>query len=238
MKRGSARNKWLVENYPQFLDHQAKKTTSQFFPSLYEEYFSKWPPAPTEEEVNEANGKVDVAVAKVRKFEERVRGFELKPLIHSTDHDHQRIYHWMHNRTRSKHGVKGQGPSTTLNLTARRPKKRAALQVYVKYNWESKIKQEVINLWAPTQETDLFGEIDNGKEHIAWEAMTPMEKNIPLWFRMKVGRKLYEAESEEVKAEVDRRREQEQQDSIVDAESATAFTTDEERLQVMGRFNE
>ena len=144
----------------------------------------------------------------------------------------------MHNRGRSKHGVKGQGSSRTLNLTAGPPKKKAALQAYVKYNWESKIKQEVINMWAPTPQTDLFGEIENGEDHVAWEAMTPMEKNIPLWFRMKVARKLYAAEPEEVKEEVDRRREQEKQGAIADSESATIFTTDEERLQVMGRFNE
>jgi hypothetical protein len=106
----------------------------------------------------------------------------------------------------------------------------------VKYYWESKIKQAVINEWAPTPETDLFGEIENGEDQVAWEAMTPMEKSIPLWFRMEVGRKLYEAESEEVKAEVDRRREQEKQDII--AASSTSFTTDEERLQVMKRLDE
>jgi hypothetical protein len=142
----------------------------------------------------------------------------------------------MHNRTRSKHGVKGQGCSTSLNLTAGPPKKKAALQAYVKYYWESKIKQAVIDLWAPTPETDLFGQIENGEDQVAWEAMTPMEKNIPLWFRMEVGRKLYDAESEEVRADVDRRREQEKQDVI--AASVTTFRTDEERLQVMRRFDE
>ena len=140
----------------------------------------------------------------------------------------------MHNRTRSKHGVKGQGSSTTLNLTAGPPRKKAALQAYVGYYWESKIKKAVIDLWAPTPETDLFGEIENGEDQVAWEAMTPMEKNIPLWFRMEVGQKLYDAESEEVKAEVDRRREQEKQDAVV----AMTFSTDEERLQIMRRFDE
>ena len=142
----------------------------------------------------------------------------------------------MHNRTRSKHGVKGQGSSTKLNLTTGPPKKKAALQAYVKYYWESKIKKEVIKLWAPTPETDLFGEIENGEDQVAWEAMTPMEKNIPLWFRMKVGRQLYEAESEEVKAEVDRRREQEKEDAI--AVSTTTFGTEDERVRVMKRFDQ
>lgn len=113
----------------------------------------------------------------------------------------------MHNRTCSKYGVKGQGTSKTLNLTAGPPKKKAALQSYVKYFWEGKIKQAVINEWAPTPETDLFGETENGEEQVTWEAMMPMEKNVPLWFRMEVGHRLYEAESDEVKAEVDRRHE-------------------------------
>ena len=142
----------------------------------------------------------------------------------------------MHNRNRSKHGVKGQGSSAKLNLTGGPPKKKAPLQAYVKYFWDSKIRQAVIDLWAPTPETDLFGEIENGEDQVAWEAMTPMEKNIPLWFRMEVGRKLYEAEPDEVKAEVDRLREQEKQNAI--AASTTSFKTDEERLQVMKRFDE
>ena len=142
----------------------------------------------------------------------------------------------MHNRNRSKHGVKGQGSSAKLNLTAGPPKKKAALQAYVKYFWESKIRQAVVDRWAPTPETDLFGEIENGEDQVAWEAMTPMEKNIPLWFRMEVGRKLYEAEPEEVKAEVDRLREQEKQDATTTL--TTSFRTDEERLQVMKRFDE
>lgn len=142
----------------------------------------------------------------------------------------------MHNRTRSKHGVKGQGSSASLNLTTGPPKKKAAVQAYVKYYWDSKVRQAVIDQWAPTPETDLFGEIETGEDRVAWEAMTPMEKNIPLWFRMEVGRKLYEAESEEVKAEVDRRREQEKQDAVI--VTTTTFTTDEERLQLMRRFDE
>ena len=107
----------------------------------------------------------------------------------------------MHNRTRSKHGVKGEGSSVGKNLTTGPPKKKAPLQAYVKYYWESKIKQVVIDRWAPTPDTDLFGETENGEDQVPWEVMSPMEKNIPLWFRMRVARQLYEAESDEVKAE-------------------------------------
>ena len=110
--------------------------------------------------------------------------------------------------------------------------------MYVKHYWGTKVKSEVIKLWAPTPETDLFGEIDNGEDQVAWEAMTAMEKNIPLWFKMKVGRELYEAESDEVKAEINRLRDQDKEDTVSAETSITAFTTEEERVHAMRRFNE
>ena len=151
--------------------------------------------------------------------------------------DNQRIYRWMHNRDRSRHGANGQGSAAGLNLTAGPPKKKAPVQMYVKRYWEAKVKPEVIKLWAPTPETDLFGEIDNGEDQVAWEAMTPMERNIPLWFKMKVGRKLYEAESDEVKAEIDRLRDQEREDAVSAQASTTTFTTEKERVHAMQHFD-
>ena len=146
----------------------------------------------------------------------------------------------MFNRLRSKNGTSGEGSSANLNLTAGPPKKMAALQTYVKHYWAAKVKQEVINKWAPTPETDLFDETDIGEDQVAWEELTPMEKNIPLWFRMDVGRELYEAESDEVKAEIDRLREQEKEDAVVarTSSSSATFATDEERRTAMKKFDE
>lgn len=144
----------------------------------------------------------------------------------------------MFNHGRSKHGMSGEGSSASLNLTAGPPKKKAAVQAYVKRYWDTKIRQVVIDKWAPTLETDLFDETDIGEDQVPWEELTPMEKNIPLWFRMDIGRKLYEAESDEVKAEIDQLRDQEKEDAITARTSSTTFTTDEERREVMKRFDE
>ena len=76
-KREPEQLKWLIKKYSLFLEHQANKTTGQFFPPLYEEYFSLWPPTPIEEDVSGAGGSVPVATATVRQREEHVRGFEL-----------------------------------------------------------------------------------------------------------------------------------------------------------------
>jgi len=164
----------------------------------------------------------------------------LNPLydLHSNHSNDQRIYRWMFNRTRSKRGVTGEGSSANLNLTAGPPKKKAAVQMYVKHYWDTKVKQQVMNEWAPTHDTDLFGEIDTGEERVPWEELTPMEKNVPLWFRMKVGRRLYEAESDEVKIKIDQLRDQEKEVAVTAQASSTAFATDEERCQVMKRFDE
>jgi hypothetical protein len=78
--------------------------------------------------------------------------------LHSNDDDDQRIYRWMFNRSRSKISCSGEGASGTLNLTGGKPKKMAPLQAYIKYYWDTKVKQEVINAWVPTPETDLFSE--------------------------------------------------------------------------------
>ena len=88
----------------------------------------------------------------------------------------------MNNRTRSKHGISGEGSSGRMNLTAGPPKRMAAVQTYVKHYWDSKIKQAVIDKWTPTPETDLFNEADIGEDQVPWEELSPMEKNIPLWF--------------------------------------------------------
>jgi hypothetical protein len=143
----------------------------------------------------------------------------------------------MFNHTRTRHGISGEESSIRMNLTAGVPKKMAAVQTYVKLYWESKIRQEVINMWAPTPETDLFDEADIGEDQVPWDELIPMDKNIPLWFRMKIGRDLYEAESDEVKEEVDQFRMREQKDALTERASVNMFVTDEERLQVMKRFD-
>lgn len=83
MKRDADQQEWLTTKFPEFLDHQAKKTTSTFFPSLYREYFEKWPPVSTGEDISEAGGDALVADAKVRRAEEGVSDFELWMLTSS-----------------------------------------------------------------------------------------------------------------------------------------------------------
>ena len=52
--------------------HHAAKTLGQFWPSLYEEYFSKWPPTPTAQDVEAVASKAAVAIAGIQKIEQIV----------------------------------------------------------------------------------------------------------------------------------------------------------------------
>ena len=65
-----------MEKFALYKVHHDAKTLRQFFSSLYEDYFVLWPPTPTPEGIEAANGNMAVAVATVRKDEQNVRDFE------------------------------------------------------------------------------------------------------------------------------------------------------------------
>jgi len=73
--------KWLAEKFELYKEHHNNKTLGQFFPPLYEEYFSSWPPAPTAQDIGAANGNIAVAISAIRKVEEHVRDFEFTPAV-------------------------------------------------------------------------------------------------------------------------------------------------------------
>lgn len=65
---------WLEARLPGFIDAQQKKTTATvFFPDIQKAWQKAFPtPEPTDEDIEKADGNRDVAVAKNRKFWERV----------------------------------------------------------------------------------------------------------------------------------------------------------------------
>lgn len=59
-----------------------------------------------------------------------------------------------------------------------------------------------------------------------------------MWFRMNVGRRLYEAVCDEAKMKIDQRREQEKDDAVVARAVASMFTNEQERIELMKKFDE
>ena len=75
--RPTDQKEWLAAKFELYRKHHDSKTLGQFFPPLYEEYFSYWPPTPTELDIGAAAGNTANATAKVRKEEEHVSDFKL-----------------------------------------------------------------------------------------------------------------------------------------------------------------
>ena len=73
--RSPQQKQWLEERYPLYQKHNVDGTLGQFFPSVYEGYFTLWPLTPTEKDINVAEGNVAAALAITRKREEHVREF-------------------------------------------------------------------------------------------------------------------------------------------------------------------
>jgi len=73
--------RWLCQKFEIFKEHQSKKTLTQFFPALYEEYFALWPPVPTPEDLEAVKGDEACAITKVREYEQEVRYFEFTEVI-------------------------------------------------------------------------------------------------------------------------------------------------------------
>lgn len=65
--------KWLVDLIPDFLEAQENKTTSTFWPNIYQRYAEEFPIAPpTADEINSANGNLENATRQKKKAIEKV----------------------------------------------------------------------------------------------------------------------------------------------------------------------
>lgn len=64
---------WLEELVPAFVQAQHEKATGTFFDDTYNKWYEKWPTtAPTEEEIREAGGSAERALACKRKAVDNV----------------------------------------------------------------------------------------------------------------------------------------------------------------------
>lgn len=74
-KRPPDQKKWLTEMFPSYARHRANGTLKQFFAPFYADFFSRWPPTPTEEDIRAADGNIAAANAKFKQVEQHVRDF-------------------------------------------------------------------------------------------------------------------------------------------------------------------
>lgn len=105
----------------------------------------------------------------------------------------QRIKSWFGNHARST--SKTSGSRDVLDLRERKPKKRTVVQAYQRLYNETKIKPLVTERWNAKHEYE--------KTHPPIPPALPLPKYPPVNFRNDIAKELYEAESDEVKAQVE-----------------------------------
>lgn len=122
--------------------------------------------------------------------------------------EYQQIHTWFFNRTRGSGGGGGRG---TRKLAI--SKKRAPLQAYMHYYYQSKIKAQVIRLWKQANYGQRTSALEQDR-HPDIEAQDDDEeldedtetKGIPFSFKMKISKEMWSIESESVKIDVEKRR--------------------------------
>jgi hypothetical protein len=130
----------------------------------------------------------------------------------------QRIKEWFNNHTRESYRAgKNQ---TILNLTVKKAKLLPLHQAYSQLHYDTRIKEVVRTEWSP-ERARILEQKANGED-----VKDPPE-TAPLWFRNKIIKSEFDAETDEVKGQVEKYRQSlldgsggEPLDAGVDAEEA------------------
>jgi hypothetical protein len=116
----------------------------------------------------------------------------------------QKIKNWFNNRCRGGDGA-GRGD---LKLDGNEKRKLASVQAYCSYAWESTLRAIVLKRWEEQKTSATFEDDEDPPEDP--DAPPSPESCIPLAFKLKVAKELFEKLSAEEKKVIDARREEAQ----------------------------
>jgi hypothetical protein len=111
---------WLASQLPEFRSAQESKTVPDFFSRLYAEYYKQWPlPAPTSQEIAEAEGDKEKAKTAKQKANESVSNYFVtmaQKLIYIYIYVCKQTHNWIYNKSRPN--TSGTGSRAVLRLKA------------------------------------------------------------------------------------------------------------------------
>ncbi|KAM6492907.1 hypothetical protein JOM56_011041 [Amanita muscaria] len=118
---------WMLNHLPVYLKAKEEKSTCDFFLSHWKLFMEQWPvEAPSAEEIQQADGKDDLALAKKKKAAE------------------SQFKTWFNNHTCATSS--GTGTRQVLNLSAT-PKLVQPWQAYQNLYWEIQLREKAENAW-------------------------------------------------------------------------------------------
>lgn len=114
----------------------------------------------------------------------------------------QKIKQWFNNRCRG-----GSDPTKAsrrdLKLDSNKKQKLAPVQAYCTYAWDTTLRPIVLTRWDQQKQSDTFDDEDDPPEDAEGG-----EAHIPLAFKLKIAKELYDGLPQAQKKEIDRRREE------------------------------
>jgi hypothetical protein len=184
---------WLTEKLPSYKASRNSQVPADIWPSIFEGWFQKW--ALGEPDASEVNIAAEVRLKNKKKVSVLL---QMRVNTHFGSRNVQQIREWFKNHSRSSASSgpnAGRRPVLDLGGKKTKARKLTVFQAYSKLYYESKVKDAVQAGWA-----DEY--LAKNPTHSPTDPIPPPS----IAFRNKVTQQLYENESEDVKSEVERKR--------------------------------
>ena len=125
------------------------------------------------------------------------------------------------------------GSRGDLKLDVNEKRKLAAVQAYCSYAWSSTLQPIVLTRWQQQKTSATFADEDDPPEDAEG---APEEACIPLSFKLKIAKELYESLSSDEKQDIDRRREDDRRKMYRRIPDISEADERHKRLQVHSRY--
>ena len=193
---------FLLSQESSFKRCQDGKTLGQFWPRVFDVWYSRWP-IPTPTTFTREEGSAEGARLMSQKDKNLVRdSFCSLSLYHSNLTPAQQIKTWFNNRGRGGDSKTGRGD---LKLDVNEKRKLAPVQAYCSYAWET-LRPIVLTRWEQEKKSNTFEDSDDPP---ALGDSPTAEAYIPLAFKIKIARELYDQLSVKEKKDIEIRRDEE-----------------------------
>ena len=177
---------YILSHYSGYITYQASGSLNRFWPIVYDGWYKEWPITPTPAMARE-HGSPAKALLALRTENNRVSTTtKTTPVPLTICTLDQKIRAWFHNRARLTSKTSKSG----LRLHKAEKRKLAPAQAYCTYAWDSGLKEIVTTRWE--QENQLPSDAEEGG--LTTESAEASTSNtIPIDFKVKIAKEIYEA---------------------------------------------
>ena len=194
---------FLMSRWDSFKRAQNAKTLDHFWPKVFEDWYTRWP-VPSSATLIQEYGTMEEGRLALQSEKNGVRDNSYSLYPHRTNPAFaQQIKSWFNNRCRGTDTLKVSRMELKLDVNEKR--KLAPVQAFCTYAWNLTLRPIVLARWEQQKNSTTFADDEDPPEGDT----PPEERCIPLAFKLKIAKELYEKLSKEQKHAIDIQREEE-----------------------------